>query len=107
MVSGKLIQGSATALYHTRTHDNLGEIVHGLKNYMSILLLCVENLQIHPDHPLPNQHQAEDLENAIHEMNCLVEKLVVYSESKVTQKGDGYFKKLTVALGMQNKRCLR
>jgi len=64
------------AIRLTGTHDNLPQIVHALKNCMSVLLLSVGNLEGHLGHSVPDQQSLETLQSMVHEMNSLVEELV-------------------------------
>lgn len=51
------------------------EIVHDLKNCMSVVLLNVGDLKADPGHMSRDTRAVESLENMTQQMNCLLEEL--------------------------------
>ncbi|HXV79585.1 MAG TPA: hypothetical protein VEG60_06875 [Candidatus Binatia bacterium] len=57
------------------TSDPLSEIVHDLKNCMSILLYWVETVKTVGSSPPPNDDSMDDLKKLALKMNSLIERL--------------------------------
>jgi hypothetical protein len=75
MITGNVIEGLVDPVPTTGTDHQFSEIVHELKNCMSILLFCAETLEANQGLPLPNEDSVEDLKKLIDKMNCLIERL--------------------------------
>ena len=76
MITENLVRSCKGAVPLTRSDDGLLEIVHDLKNCMSVLFLCLGNLEADVGSSAPNQPSLETLQNIVYEMDALVEKLV-------------------------------
>lgn len=70
-----LIEDRLTSAAVAETSDPLSEIVHDLKNCMSILLYWVETLATDGNSPAPNEDSIDDLKKLALKMNGLIERL--------------------------------
>ena len=70
-----LIEDTLTSAAPAETSDPLSEIVHDLKNCMSILLYWVETLATDGNSPIPNENSIDDLKKLALKMNGLIERL--------------------------------
>ena len=68
-------ENSLTSAAVAEITDSLSEIVHDLKNCMSILLYWVETLEIDGSSPTSNQDNIDDLKKLALKMNRLIERL--------------------------------
>jgi hypothetical protein len=75
MIPRKLTQALTDRAHAARRHYAPGEIVHALKNCISIMLLNCENLDADLDHRPGDKRSIETLHNIVQEMNRLVEEL--------------------------------
>lgn len=83
MRSEKLTQPANGAAQVTRPTHTPIEIVHELRNCMSIVLLSIGNLDADLAHMVRDKRSIESLEKIIYKMNRLVEDLIVlFGEDK-------------------------
>ena len=76
MITGNFIEGLADPVQARGTDHQFSEIVHDLKNCMSILLFWVETLgELNRGFPPPNEESIEDLRKLIDKMTSLIERL--------------------------------
>lgn len=74
MIAENLLQGLPISVRAAES-PQLSEIVHDLKNCMSILLYWVETFETDRDSPVPNEDSIDDLKKLADKMNCLIERL--------------------------------
>jgi hypothetical protein len=72
MITEDLIQGPQTPVRVIQAPPHLNDIVHDLKNCMSILLYWVETLETDGN---ADENNREDLKKLIGKMNCLIGQL--------------------------------
>ena len=72
MTTRNFIEGLADPVQARGTDHQFSEIVHDLKNCMSILLFWVETNR---GFPVPNEESIEDLRKLIDKMTTLIERL--------------------------------
>ena len=79
MITGNFIEGSVDPVQARGTDhqfSEISEIVHALKNCMSILLFWVEtHAEVNRGFPVPNEESIEDLRKLIDKMTSLIERL--------------------------------
>ena len=76
MITGNLIEGLADPVQARGTDHQFSEIVHDLKNCMSVLLFWVEtHAEVNRGFPVPNEESIEDLRKLIDKMTFLIERL--------------------------------
>ena len=76
MITGNFIEGLVDHVQARGTDHQFSEIVHDLKNCMSILLFWVETLvEGNRGFPVPNEESMEDLRKLIDKMTSLIERL--------------------------------
>ena len=76
IITGNFIEGSADPVQARGTDHQFSEIVHALKNCMSILLFWVEtHAEVNRGFPVPNEESIEDLRKLIDQMTSLIERL--------------------------------
>jgi len=70
------IEGLADPVQARGTDDQISDIVHALKNCMSILYFWVETLvEVNRGFPAPNEESIEDLRQLVDKMTSLIEEL--------------------------------
>jgi hypothetical protein len=91
MIAEKLTPAAVGTAQLTTSRRLPSNVVHDLKNCMSILLLNVGNLKADADCMGGDKHLLETLQTMIHKMNCLVEELAQLlgeqDQSQTTRKG--------------------
>ena len=76
MTTRNFIEGLADPVQARGTDHQFSEIVHDVKNCMSILLFWVEtHVEVNRGFPVPNQESIEDLRKLIDKMTSLIEGL--------------------------------
>ena len=76
MITGNFIEGLADPVQARGTDHQFSEIVHDLKNCMSILLFWIETLvEVNRGFPAPNEESIEDVRKLIDKMTSLIERL--------------------------------